>query len=284
MSYWRGKGFKENIFDSDYNIISRPLWINACGEDYVEQMNADYIVDRPEGRSDYQMLYVKEGFGFFLLDGKTVKVGQNQIVIYRPGEHQQYRYPQSEKTVVYWIHFSGRDAAALLQKYRLTESLISLNSEFPAFESTVNKMLTELRNEFAEDICPAIFQTMLVKLANFISEQTKINSVAISQLERICDMMEQNISSNISVRDYAEKCELSEVHFIRIFKRHYGITPRQFIINKQIEKAMHLLESTNLPIKDIALSTGFANSYYFSKTFRLRTTVTPSEYRKQFAH
>ena len=77
---------------------------------------------------------------------------------------------------------------------------------------------------------------------------------------------------------------MSEVHFIRTFKQTYGITPNQFIINKRLEKAMHLLESTNLPIKDIAVSTGFANSYYFSRTFRMKTTITPSEYRKQSQH
>lgn len=281
MAYWRGRGFKENISDSDYEILSQPLWINACGEDYVEHMFSDYIVDRPQGRNDYQMLYIKEGSGDFLINGKTVTAGENQIVIYRPNEPQFYRYPNDKRTVVYWIHFSGRDVEKLLKKYRITGSIISLNEKFPNFEHTVNRMINELRNEFAEDICPAIFLTMLVKLANTISEQNKTKSISITKMERIHEILEQGISENVSISEYAEQCEISEVHFIRIFKQLYGITPNQFIINKRLEKAMHLLESTNLPIKDIAISTGFANSYYFSRTFRMRTTLTPSEYRKQ---
>lgn len=284
MSYCRGKGFKENISDSNYEILSQPLWINACGEDYMEHMISDYIVDRPQGRNDYQMLYIKEGNGDFLIDGKMVTVGENQIVIYRPKEPQFYRYAKDKKTVVYWIHFTGSDVDKLFKKYRITDNLLFINESFPNFEHTVNRMMNELRNEFAEDICPAIFQTMLVKLSNTISKQNKNEGVSKAKMERICEVLEQSISKNISISEYAEQCEMSEVHFIRTFKQSYGITPNQFIINKRLEKAMHLLESTNLPIKDIAVSTGFANSYYFSRTFRMKTTITPSEYRKQSQH
>lgn len=282
MSFWRGKGFNESIYDSDYNITDAPLWVNACGEDYVENMNSDYIVDRPKGRNDYQILYVKDGYGDFLLDGKRVRVEKNQIVIYRPKEYQWYRYRGDSKTIVYWIHFSGYMAGELLQKYRLTESLIPLKKEFPMFESTVNRLITELRNEFRTDICPAIFQTMLVKLANFLSEQSDLTAESAGKLERIKNMMEQSISGDIAIKDYADEFGCSEVHFIRLFKEHYGVTPLQFNRNKRIEKAMHLLESTELPIKDIALSTGFENAYYFSRMFKKITTVTPSEFRNQF--
>ena len=108
MSYWRGRGFKENISDSNYEILSQPLWINACGEDYVEHMISDYIVDRPQGRNDYQMLYIKEGNGDFLIDGKTVTVGENQIVIYRPKEPQFYRYAKDKKR--WFTGFTLREA------------------------------------------------------------------------------------------------------------------------------------------------------------------------------
>ncbi len=284
MSFWRGKGFNDNIYDSDYEINDYPLFVNACGEDYVEKMSSDYIIDRPLGRNDYQMLYIKEGYGEFLVDGKVVKVEKNHIVIYHPHHPQWYRYPGNGKTIVYWIHFSGSAVAELLKKYNLIKPLLILSSEFSLFESTVNRLLLELRNEFAADICSSILQTMLVKLSNFIKENSGEMGQASSKLERIRNMMEQNISSDLNIADYSREYDVSEAHFIRIFKDRFGVTPLHFIINKRIEMAMHLLESTELSIKDIALSTGFDNSYYFSRMFKKLATVTPTDYRKQFVN
>jgi LacI family transcriptional regulator len=49
-----------------------------------------------------------------------------------------------------------------------------------------------------------------------------------------------------------------------------------------LERAKHLLESTSLPVSEVAERAGFSTVYYLSRTFRAQTGRTPTEYRRQF--
>lgn len=79
----------------------------------------------------------------------------------------------------------------------------------------------------------------------------------------------------------AAECYISEVYFRKLFKRHFGISPKQFIIDMRIQKAKQLLSENLLSTSAISESCGFSSAYHFSRLFRQHTGITPSEYRKE---
>lgn len=68
---------------------------------------------------------------------------------------------------------------------------------------------------------------------------------------------------------------------IRIFKKYYRITPYAYYSARRLEEASELLKNTDLTVKEIAFSLGFADEHYFSAAFKQQTGFNPSEFRKK---
>ena len=78
----------------------------------------------------------------------------------------------------------------------------------------------------------------------------------------------------------AAECNISEVYFRKLFTKHFGISPKQFIIDMRIQKAKQLLAEGELNVSAISENCGFSNPYHFCRLFKQHTGSTPSEYRK----
>ena len=79
----------------------------------------------------------------------------------------------------------------------------------------------------------------------------------------------------------AEKCNISEVYFRKIFTEAYKTTPKQFIVDIRINKAKQLLSDGFLNIGAVAEECGFSNQYHFCRLFKEKTGFTPTEYMKR---
>lgn len=98
MISWRSKSFYENRFESDYSVTDRPIWVNACGVDKLYGLETDYTIARPQGRQDYQLIYLRSGYAAHLVNGREVLLKEHGLALYRPGEPQLYRYLSTSRT------------------------------------------------------------------------------------------------------------------------------------------------------------------------------------------
>ena len=79
----------------------------------------------------------------------------------------------------------------------------------------------------------------------------------------------------------ASECKISEVYFRKLFKEHFGISPKQYVIDVRLERARQLLTEGSVSLAQISEACGFTNQYHFSRIFKERVGLTPSEYRKK---
>ena len=101
------------------------------------------------------------------------------------------------------------------------------------------------------------------------------------QIEEVAKYITDNISDcSLSVSQLCRSCDMSEVHFRRLFMRIYHTSPIKFITAARISKAKELLATKNISIAEVAESCGFVNHYYFSKTFKREVNMTPGAYRR----
>ena len=92
--------------------------------------------------------------------------------------------------------------------------------------------------------------------------------------------MEANYMSAITLETLARRASMSREHFCRLFKRHVGVTPIQYLTSLRMFHAKHLLVMNKEPMEVIAARCGYQNVNYFYMAFRKNTGVTPSNYRK----
>lgn len=83
--------------------------------------------------------------------------------------------------------------------------------------------------------------------------------------------------------DLAAKVALSVSQFNRQFKKKFHTTPRSYLTRVRMNAACHLLVSSELPISDIALQTGFYDQSHFSNQFLRHRGISPSQYRRKYS-
>ena len=133
-------------------------------------------------------------------------------------------------------------------------------------------------------------------LSLFKNNRTKIISIFYNMLHRLLtsanhssntllpaiNYLENNFQDiNLTNLTLAQKCNISEVYFRKLFVEHYKKTPKQYIIDIRIDKAKQLLTDGSLKINVIAEKCGFSNPYHFCRVFNKKTGLTPTEYMKQ---
>jgi AraC family transcriptional regulator len=69
-------------------------------------------------------------------------------------------------------------------------------------------------------------------------------------------------------------------HFARLFKRDFGITPYQYVLNRRVERAKSLLRARGLSIAEVAMTCGFSTQAHLSSAFKARVGTTPGAYRR----
>ena len=77
----------------------------------------------------------------------------------------------------------------------------------------------------------------------------------------------------------AREVGLSERHIRRRFRETYGMTPRRYLTEIRLQRAMELLRTTQLGIEQIALQVGYPSVTWFDKVFKRAYSLTPSEFR-----
>ena len=89
--------------------------------------------------------------------------------------------------------------------------------------------------------------------------------------------MHANCQQSLSVSDFARMCDLSECHFIHLFREYTGEAPYAYLTRLRLEKAKDLMVSTTLTISEIAAAVGYPNPLYFSRLFKRYYGITPWE-------
>ena len=97
---------------------------------------------------------------------------------------------------------------------------------------------------------------------------------------RTLELMRARISEDISLDELAAEAQLSPFHFARMFKQSLGVPPRVFLTRMRLEKACELLETTDLPVTEIAFEVGYSSNQVLARVFLKHRRISPSDYRR----
>ncbi|WP_275288415.1 GlxA family transcriptional regulator [Halomonas elongata] len=100
-------------------------------------------------------------------------------------------------------------------------------------------------------------------------------------LHRAIALMETHLEAPLGIQALADELGFSWRRLERLFARHLGQTPLHFYQERRLAHAHQLLIDTRHSIMDIALASGFASASSFTRAFRRRYGLTPSQLRRR---
>ena len=268
----------EDIVDN-----SKPILVTAAG--YYRVHTSEVIeTDRPNGRGDYQLLYISAGKLHLYVDGEERIITKGNMLLFRPGETQIYNLYSADKPETYWVHFTGSDVDLLLDYYGMPkDENVFFTGTSPDYQWLFKQMIQELQlcRVNYEDLLNMNLRHIFLMINRFLKEGTELDSDALDEVERATHYFNENYNLNICIKDYANERHMSECWFNRTFKHVTKVTPMQYIIQLRMTNALNLLEHTNYNIIQVANAVGYDDAYYFSRLFKKNIGVSPTEYRKQ---
>jgi AraC-like DNA-binding protein len=101
-------------------------------------------------------------------------------------------------------------------------------------------------------------------------------------LLRARDLADNRYADPLDLRALAREAHVSPRHFSRSFRRVFGETPYQYLLSRRLERARHLLRTTELTVAEICLEVGFTSVGSFTTTFRRHVGVTPTTFRQAY--
>lgn len=226
----------------------------------------------------FLILYLKKGTATLQFQGQECKVKAHDFVLidcYEP-----HGYYTDEGYECLWVHFGGVLARNLyeLAVTRLG-NVFSFEDDFP-----ILRQFTSLIDVFYHQKPisePMLSHYLTTMLTQFLTLPTHTGSGDYTALmEQVVAYIGSNFSKNMTVEDMAGIAGLSPYYFIRVFRKHTGYTPHEYLIRQRMNHACYLLTSTDMSVKEICIDTGFSDESIFCNAFKKRYCVTPLNFRK----
>lgn len=227
---------------------------------------------------------------YYIINGRcSVEIGGEKLIA-RPG--QMVLLPHYHPLTLslagvdfmdkYWCGFYSAIGGADIFDLIKTKHVINVDDTIYV-EDLFDRLLTYpcYKNEEADIIKKNA--TLSLIIAYFI-EHAYIDGNEAGRaeydFESVIAYMKSNIQKDISVSELARLLHLNTEYFLRLFKKHFGITPAKLLARFRMEIAEKLLIETKSTVSEIAKEVGINDVQYFTKVFKSsHGNITPAEFR-----
>lgn len=231
----------------------------------------------------YRHLAVKKrhcnGFLFFI-KGECVYEYENEKLTFSPGSavYLPLGSQHTLKVVSEDIEFFRIDFTIKVDNQVVLFSNHPINI-LPHFNEDCIEIIDQLKN-----LCLYSTDNMLKmeKLLNiFCYIKNKSRPVNKSKLFPASVYIAEHFTQQINCEELAKLCFLSTSQFYNLFNKQFGCTPLQYRDRLLLQRAKTLLKLEEINVSEISEMLGFNDVAYFSRFFKKRTGINPSEYRDQ---
>ncbi len=262
--------------------VTRQIFITDIG--HYPKAKFHYV-ERSGGISQHIIIYCVEGRGWIEVDKKRVEIGPSQFIAIPAGVAHKYAANEKDPWTIYWIHFKGEIAAyiveLILQNSRNYKPELAYNEHrIKLFED----IYSNLEKGYSQDTLRYVNMIFYHFLSSLLYEE-KFNYVEHKEENDVIALtialMQKKIHTTLSLQDFADFAKLSVSHFSAIFRERTGYSPIEYFNHLKIQKACQYLLLTNMTVKEMAISLGVDDQYYFSRMFSKLMGYSPMEYRKR---
>ncbi len=282
-------------FVNDEADSGKNLFISSVGFEEIPSNSryptlnhsAEYYFNPEKGRilKEYQLVYIIDGEGVLeTRSGGLFSIKRGMMFVLFPGEWHTYYPNYKTGWNQYWIGFNGPD----IESWMTGEYC---SKEKPVFKVGINEEIVSLFRKAIEvaNEEQTLYQRVLGGLVNYlvglmcsIDKNISVkNDDFSSKIEYACVLMRELIDQPVSMQEIAKKSGMGYSLFRKLFKERVQSAPAQYFQNLKIQKAIELLTTTTIPVKEVAYRLNFETPAYFSAQFKKQTGKSPTEYRDE---
>lgn len=260
-----------NIFRRDFPGLTLPFYPRGTGINYFESGEREEHLPGPF----CEICWVAEGACRFDHGGSPTAASAGDSIFWLPGEPRRKLALAGGRTVIYYATFDGPGAADFLRGFGYgREALHSGGCPKPLFD--------RLARGFASPR-EAAYRALLpvyVELLARMGEDAR-NRVSADPFSEECLYLIQSEcgDSDFNVNGLADRLGVHRSTVCRAVRSATGQSPVAYLEECRLERALELLRTTHLPVKEVAERTGFRRSNYFCRLIRGATGLTPLEWR-----
>ncbi|SER34813.1 AraC-type DNA-binding protein [Gracilibacillus ureilyticus] len=251
----------------------------------------------------YEIVWLKDGEALYVFEEKVYRLRKNTILLFKSSEFHRVSLKEDaayERVVVMFTEdFLSFDHPVFTQFCDFLDQLPSPHYMLDLFvwhteklQVIIDNLLIENQNEDKWQHRVAL-ELFLLELLLFICREIKDENKRGHHLT-----IEQQQASPVAVHDkiikdinevwntdwrldkMAEKLHISKYYLCHFFKKEFGVTIQEYILQRRLFEANKLLTDTGLPVHQIAEYIGFMSASSFIRRYKERTGITPNQYRK----
>ena len=201
------------------------------------------------------------------------------------GERARQIQPQLVLMDIEMPVMNGLDAAAIIHK-AMPETHIVFLTAFDRFDYAVGAMRAGGTDYLVKPFDSAQITACLRKL-NLLPESrpaVRGDKQGNTFCTQFSVWLEHHYMQDVSLDQAAEAMGMSSFYFSRFFRTSYNQTFLEYLTAYRIDRAVELLQQTDIPVREIAVRVGYTDANYFTKVFKRHLGVTPTEYRNHNAN
>ena len=246
--------------------------------------NSNYLTNRYNYNS-MLIIYTLKGKGKLIYKNNTYKITQQEGFFINCNHEHTYKTSKNFWDFI-WIHFNGSESKKYFERfYKNNQEPIFKVPENNIIPDNIKKIHQLLKNndpkldiKTSKNIVEILTELLLYSKSDY-KDHNKGNYNIPDAVNKALNEIQNNYYNKISLNDLSQKIGISKYHLSRLFKKHTGYSPHEYIINYRLSQAKDLLKSTELPVYKIAEKVGFNSSSHFIKLFRQETETTPLKFR-----
>lgn len=256
---------------------------------------------------DYEIMFVSEGRCYIRIEDREYHARQGDLIFLKPNVRHLMKAEGNTRLHQPHIHFDlqydalseqvyipiAKDADLtadlrllrpdVTQKGRLYIKEFFSLSEFVPYMRNLILHVIDLQNS----LDPADMvrkNAYLLELISFLMKQSEETRAPISYekdlFERVNALIASSYNKPLPLANICDQIGYSKNYVTHLYKQHFGQTPKQYHEQLRIDKAISYLNMPDINVTETALTLGFETIHDFSRFFKRKTGVSPSEYRQ----
>jgi len=251
------------------------FYVRSCG--HFNLVSPDREAYRPS--VDFgEIFWCLKGAAVFRYKSRETVLNPEHVWYYPPGSSHDY-HPRGERFEYRWLTIAGNGAGQLFSGLDIPPGLsyagVCPEELFSVVELNLEKINSTRTSRMRA--LAAAFQILTM-----ISPGQHLENIRGSLAEQAKNLVDSSFTDReFNVEKVASLLGVHRGSLSRAFTAGFGITISHYITRCRVRNAMKLLQETALPIREIALASGFNSHEYFCRVFLEQTLFTPAAFRTQ---
>jgi AraC family L-rhamnose operon regulatory protein RhaS len=266
-------------------------------------------------RENYKIIFIKSGSSHFLMNGKEFILTGSSTLCMNEKDEIEFLAVEEDKVRILWFHPTVINSSFTLELMNDGSRCLSVTDSqdmyflmqfLPGVEATLKilslhtidsnlidyklTLLKELLLKQDTGFWPCRSRSYLFEILFCLARQEEDEGMrdlltydSYSRLTvNVIYYLQSCYNQRITIERLAEEFHTNRTSLLSDFKKYTGQSVNQYLIQLRLSMASTLLRDTELSVDEICERTGFHDISYFSKVFKKKLQLTPSEYRRIF--